>query len=125
MIGMMNVTFSCSQCERARQAEVGAGATAIVCPSCQSAVALPPRVIEEGRLRRCLVCPSLDLFVRKDFPQRLGVALVVIGFAASCVTWYYHAYLWTYVILFATALVDALLYVWCGEALQCYRCGAI
>jgi hypothetical protein len=81
-------------------------------------------------LRRCVVCPSSDLYARKDFPQRLGVTLVVLGFAASCVAWYYvswspYAIYWTFGILFATALVDVLLYVVCGQALQCYRCGAI
>jgi monovalent cation:H+ antiporter-2, CPA2 family len=35
----------------------------------------------DGRLTRCIVCPSVDLFVRKDFPQRVGVGLVAIGLA--------------------------------------------
>ena len=42
---------------------------------------------EPPRLVRCLVCPSADLFLRKDFPQRLGVGIVVVGLLASCVTW--------------------------------------
>jgi len=62
--------------------------------------------------------------VRKDFPQRLGVGIVVLGFAASCVTWYYHHILLTFGILFATALVDLLLYVLMGNVLECYRCHA-
>ncbi len=86
---------------------------------------MPRGAVEHGQLRRCVLCPSSDLYVRKDFPQRLGVTLVVVGFAASCVAWHYYALYWTFGILFATALVDVLLYVICGEALQCYRCGAI
>jgi len=85
---------------------------------------VPQGAIADGRVRRCVVCPSTELFVRKDFPQRLGVAIVVLGFAASCVSWhYYHLYL-TFGILFATALVDVVLYVLMGESLTCYRCSA-
>jgi hypothetical protein len=98
---------------------------ALVCPNCQSRLSVPAGAVQDERLRRCLVCPSSDLFARKDFPQRLGVALVVVGFAASCVTWYYYEPIWTYAILFATAAIDLALYLVCGEALQCYRCGAI
>jgi hypothetical protein len=125
MMNRMNVTFSCPRCEGAVRLEVAVGDAALVCPHCQARMPIPPGAMAEGSLRRCLVCPSHDLFARKDFPQRLGVAIVVVGFAASCVAWYYYEYIWTYAILFATALVDALLYLYCGEALQCYRCGAM
>jgi hypothetical protein len=76
------------------------------------------------RLARCLVCPSAELFARKDFPQRLGVGIVVAGFAASCVTWGMRLLVPTFAILFATALVDVLLYLFMPECLTCYRCGA-
>jgi hypothetical protein len=64
------------------------------------------------------------LFVRKDFPQRLGVTIVVLGLAASCIPWYYSRPLWTFAVLFATALCDLVLYFMMGNALTCYRCGA-
>ena len=76
------------------------------------------------RLKRCVVCPSTDLFVRKDFPQRLGAAVVVIGFAVSCITWYYYLLIPTFVVLFSTVLVDVALYALVGNALVCYRCNA-
>ncbi len=121
----MQVAFGCPQCEQTATAALPAEAGTVACPHCQARVAVPSGAIESGQLRRCVVCPSSDLYVRKDFPQRLGVTLVVIGFAASCVAWHYYALFWTFAILFATALVDVLLYVVCGDALQCYRCGAI
>jgi hypothetical protein len=70
------------------------------------------------------VCPSSELFARKDFPQRLGVGIVVVGFAASCVTWGMRLLVPTFAILFATALIDVLLYLLMPECLTCYRCGA-
>jgi hypothetical protein len=121
----MNVAFACPQCEQTVRAGLSADTAAVVCPQCQTRVLTPRGALEEGQLRRCVVCPSTDLYLRKDFPQRLGVLLVVLGFAASCVAWYFYAIYLTFGILLATALVDVVLYVVCGEALQCYRCGAI
>lgn len=120
----MNITYACPQCDATAQVEVVEGAEQIACPHCNRALAIPGDAFEEGRLRRCLVCPSTDLFIRKDFPQRLGVAIVVAGFAISCITWYYYLTYLTFGVLLATALIDVLLYVVMGEAVQCYRCKA-
>ncbi len=75
-------------------------------------------------MQRCLVCPSTDLFVRKDFPQRVGVLIVTVGIIGSSIAWYHADLLWTFGILFATALIDVLLYTFVGDALMCYRCQA-
>ena len=48
-------------------------------PNVDEPIRMPAGAIEDSRLSRCLVCPSVDLFVRKDFPQRLGVGLVAVG----------------------------------------------
>ena len=76
------------------------------------------------RVTRCLVCPSTELFVRKDFSQKLGVGIVVCGFIISSIFWYYRMPFWTYGVLFATALIDVILYVLVGNVLHCYRCQA-
>ncbi len=75
-------------------------------------------------MTRCLVCPSTDLFVRKDFPQRLGVLIVAVGIIGSSIAWHYAHLAWTFGILFATALADLVLFALVGNALMCYRCGA-
>jgi hypothetical protein len=62
------------------------------------------------------------LYVRKDFPQRLGAAIVLGGFAASCVTWHFYYVTATFGILLASFLADALLYLLVGECLVCYAC---
>ena len=78
----------------------------------------------QPRLNRCLVCPSTELFVRKNFPQRLGIAIVVVGLAMSCVAWGYRDLFWTFGILFSTALLDVILFFVVPDCLTCYRCGA-
>jgi hypothetical protein len=120
----MNVTFSCHSCEQTGTAEFAATDTHLVCPNCKLEMEIPEGALADGELHHCLVCPSTELFIRKDFPQRLGVTIVVIGFALSCIAWYnYHVYL-TFGILFATAFIDVLLYVTVGDCLNCYRCSA-
>lgn len=120
----MNVTFACPACGEPATAELDLQPAAICCASCGERLSVPVGALSRGEVHRCVVCPSTELFVRKDFPQRLGVAIVVVGFAASCISWgFYHVYL-TFGILFATALVDVVLYALVGESLTCYRCHA-
>src|SRR5690242_2096348 len=121
----MNVTFPCPKCEAANRTEVAEDAEAIACSHCGQSMQIPLGAIDEGKVTRCLACPSVDLFVRKDFPQRLGVTLVTIGLIGSCIAWAYGYIYWTFGVLFATALVDVLLYVIIPNALMCYRCGAM
>lgn len=97
---------------------------ALVCSACGWRARADVSLVSDQGLSECAVCSGHDLFVRKGFPQRLGVLIVVGGFLASCVSWYYYEVLITFAILLGTAVVDALLYVWMGNVLECYRCHA-
>jgi hypothetical protein len=122
----MNVTFPCPKCEAANRAEVAPDEAALSCTHCGQSVQIPAGALDDhGGVHRCLACPSTNLFVRKDFPQQLGVAIVTIGLLASCVAWAYSMLYLTFAILFATALIDVILYVFVPNALMCYRCGAM
>ncbi len=121
----MEIEYPCPSCEATNRLPVGPTAEVLACAECGQEVEVPQGAFESGRLRRCLMCPSTDLFLRKAFPQRLGVAIVVLGFAASCVAWYFYMTYLTFGILFATALVDVVLYAIVGDVLSCYRCSAI
>jgi hypothetical protein len=120
----MNITYSCPSCQQGARAHVAATDTALACPHCRQTIVIPNGAFDGEQLCRCLVCPSTDLFVRKDFPQRLGVGLVVMGIVGSSVAWAYSLPIVTFAVLFATALVDVLLYLIVPDALMCYRCGA-
>jgi hypothetical protein len=50
------------------------------------------------------------------------VAIVAAGIVLSSVFWFYRLPFWTYGVLFATALIDVVLYLTVGNVLQCYRC---
>jgi DNA-directed RNA polymerase subunit RPC12/RpoP len=120
----MNVRFACPRCEQSANCWFTADSAELLCPECGARFAIPRDALREGRLHRCLVCPSRDLFIRKDFPQRLGVAIVVLGFLASSIAWYFYQIVLTFAILFGTALLDVALYLLVGGVLVCYRCQA-
>ncbi|MFO0788123.1 MAG: hypothetical protein U0805_01610 [Pirellulales bacterium] len=120
----MNITYHCPGCHQAVRDDVAADTQQLDCAKCHQKIAIPAEAITGNRLNRCLVCPSIDLYARKDFPQKLGVGLVVLGFIASTIAWANYQVLWSFAILFATALVDLVLYIVMGESLTCYRCGA-
>jgi hypothetical protein len=120
----MNVTFSCPHCHEGVRCGLDGSSRELLCPACHAAIATPANAFDGTALCRCLVCPSTDLFVRKDFPQRLGVVIVAAGIVGSSVAWGMSLPIATFAILFATALVDVVLYLIVPDALMCYRCGA-
>jgi DNA-directed RNA polymerase subunit RPC12/RpoP len=120
----MNIIYSCPECQRTVRVALANDAAQIVCPECGKTIRVPADAISGTRIHRCLVCPSTELYARKDFPQRLGVALVILGFVGSSIAWANYQVFWTFAILFGTALVDLALYVLMGESLTCYRCHA-
>ena len=122
----MNVTFSCSRCEKTSRCEVGDGfvdeSNEIVCSHCLEAVKIPAGAITGGHVARCLVCPSDELFVRKDFSQRWGVSIILFGFLLSSIALAMRYHMVTFAILGVTAIIDAVLYWYTGNVLTCYRC---
>lgn len=119
---VMNVTYSCPDCQRAVRADFDASVQSLECPHCGRSVPADGSKVDGERVRGCLLCPSSELYVRKDFSQRLGLSIIIGGFIASSITWYYHQGLATFGILLATAVLDAALYIVTPNSLRCYRC---
>ena len=76
-------------------------------------------------LTTCPECGCRDLFIRKDFPQKTGLLVIVVAglaflvFAARRGTFYLGVW-----VLLSAAAVDALLYVFVPRVTVCYRCRA-
>ena len=103
----MHVTYACQNCGAAIHQQFDASSGALECPTCRQRIAIAPDAVEDLRVQRCLVCPSREMFVRKDFPQRLGVALVTAGIVGSSIAWYYASLSWTFGILFVSYCLAA------------------
>ncbi len=117
----MELTFSCSQCDATGRVDAVERAEVAAC-ACGMSRPLHPEAIENGRLRGCPWCGTTDLYVQKDFPHGLGLAVVVAGFAASTVFWYFYLPVAALGILLGTALLDLVLYYVVPEVTICYRC---
>jgi hypothetical protein len=70
----------------------------------------------EGGLCACLACAHRELYTQKDFPRRVGLAIVVAAALAAPFTWYAS--------LVGAALLDAALYRFAPDVVVCYACGA-
>lgn len=77
---------------------------------------------DHGHLRRCPVCGCRELFVRKDFPQVTGFAIIVLAGIISMVLVGFRLVIWAVGILAAVAVIDAAVYFFTGRCLVCYRC---
>jgi hypothetical protein len=118
----MELTFACRACDAVGREADPLAVGAVTCPSCGDERPVTPDRVDAQGLRACLYCGTEDLYVQKDFPQRLGVAIVVVGFVISSVFWYYERPLATYAVLLASALLDMVLFYRVPVVTICYRC---
>jgi len=95
------------------------------CPGCGAALVSAPAEswCQNDRVERCPCCGGREFFVRKDFPQRLGLALVVVAGLAGFILLQRHPFA-AACVLGGVVLLDALLYLVVGRVTVCYRCRA-
>ena len=75
-----------------------------------------------GSLDACPWCATPDLYAQKDFPRRLGVAILLLGLLISSIFYYYLMPLWSMAVLVAFAIVDGVLSRFLPDVVVCYRC---
>jgi len=118
----MQIELTCPHCQTAFTTQA-VEETHWTCPHCSGdVVARSPGGGEQ--LARCRVCGNEEMFVQKDFPHRLGLAILAVALGLSCVFYYWHWIGWTWAVLIGSVVVDALLYWVVGTVTVCYRCQA-
>jgi hypothetical protein len=118
----MELTFLCSDCGAVNQVRSLETAERGICLQCRAERSLHCELVEDGQLRACPWCATSDLYIQKDFPQGLGMFIVIVGFVISTIFWYLERPLFTYLVLLASALLDMLLYYRVPDVTICYRC---
>lgn len=118
----MELTFECPNCGAVGSLAPVEAMPTVTCSRCAQPRALRREAIEDGGLKSCAWCGTDDLYLQKDFPQGLGLAIVIVGFAISTVFWYYEMPIPAYVVLLASALLDMILYYRVPDVTICYRC---
>ncbi|WP_165248157.1 hypothetical protein [Paludisphaera soli] len=121
----MELTFECPHCRMIDHTESVEASGRALCRHCLRERELAPDAFDaEGGLAKCPACGSADLYIRKDFPQALGLAIVTAGFAASTAFWYSERPLSAYLVLGSSLLLDMILYRWVPDVAVCYRCSS-
>ena len=110
------IAFPCPSCGGEATAGLdGEGS----CTRCEERPRLniPDELRDKRVVERCTACDNTQLYVQRDFNQRAGLVIVVIGAALAPFTPYYSS-------LFVAAAIDAVLYMVLPEITVCYRCQA-
>ena len=110
------IAFRCPHC--AAEATASADGRGL-CAACGKATELPvsASLRDERIVDRCPACDGQQLYVQRDFNQRVGLGLVVAGAVLAPFTPFYAS-------LVVALLVDAALYALLPEIAICYRCQA-
>jgi hypothetical protein len=120
----MELTFSCPGCGTVGRVAALETAEEALCTRCGLARPLHAEAISAAGLEACPWCLTTDLYIQKDFPQALGLFIVLVGFAISTVFWYYEMPIATFAVLLVSALVDGVLYHMVPDVTICYRCSS-
>jgi hypothetical protein len=94
------------------------------CASCQHLD--PPSLTEDvrrgGLIDRCPQCANLEFYTRKDFPQQLGCAAVVVTILMSSIAYAFWHFPAALAVLVLASIADLFLYHRLPEVSVCYRC---
>ena len=71
----------------------------------------------------CAACGCTELFLRKDFPQGIGLAVVVI-FGLLAIYYFRTSVVTSWLILACAAVIDVVIYCLIGKVTTCYACRA-
>jgi hypothetical protein len=123
-IHRVQAVFDCPKCLKSNVADVTAASTAVACRHCGWVKPIASGDIAADSPQKCLVCGCSDLWRQKDFPQQLGVLIVILGIIGSTIAWALMRPMVAIGVLMAFALVDMVLYAVMRDALACYRCHA-
>lgn len=95
------------------------------CPRCHQSHAMTitdaPR--QRNIIERCAVCGADSMFVRKDFPQWLGL-MIVVAFGLLAVYFFKVSLVKAWITLIVGALLDLAIYLSVGKVTACYACRA-
>lgn len=97
----------------------------IHCPRCrfEHPLYVTDHLRRENVVDTCAICGNTELFLRKDFPQRLGLFIVLLAGGAS-VFYFRTNFLLAYGILTAAVLIDLMIWLMIGRVTTCYACRA-
>jgi hypothetical protein len=121
-----SVGFYCDSCSLYNEYTLPPPDDAGKCEHCghNNNVHPSPALLAGGPIDRCPQCDNVDFYLRKDFPQQLGCAVVTATVALSSIAyalWHFPAAL---AVLVVVSIADYTLYHRLSDVTVCYRCHA-
>lgn len=120
----MQLIYQCPKCDSPNIEVISAETTGLACSSRDWTREITAADIQNDCPNRCLCCGNEDLWRQKDFPQGLGLLMVLTGGILSTIAWWYVEPVWALGILLVFAAIDMILYAVMNDVLVCYRCRA-
>lgn len=96
-------------------------ATSTTC-ACSHVATWDASAVREGVLLRCPLCGCDDLYMQKDFPERLGLLIVGSGIVAASIAWANYWWVGAFGSLFISGVIDWILFHTRKDVTVCYRC---
>lgn len=118
----MELSFECPECKAVNRVPNAETAAEFTCAQCRHHREAKPGSVTPDGLCHCPYCGTDKLYVQKDFPQGLGLVIVIAGFALATYFWYIVRPMATYAVLLGSALVDLVLWKKVPDVVICYRC---
>lgn len=120
----MQLIYQCPVCEAPNIEVVTDETTKLSCSSQDWTRDVTTSDIENDTPKRCLCCGNEDLWRQKDFPQGVGLLMVLTGGILSTIAWARMEPALALGILLVFAAIDMILYAVMKDVLVCYRCRA-
>jgi predicted amidophosphoribosyltransferase len=114
----MELKLSCPQCKNKQKRVLSWPLGTVVCEGCKKPLLehSTEALLNQKRIDQCPVCGAAHLYRRKDFNQRLGILLVVVGVVLAYFTYGLS--------LLVVTLIDFFLVRRVREVGVCYQCQA-
>lgn len=95
------------------------------CPRCSTEhpMHISQTIRVDQQVDCCAICRGKEFFIRKDFPQRLGFAIVVI-FGLTALYYFSVNLLIALAVLASAIVLDLVIYTFLGKVTTCYACRA-
>jgi len=95
------------------------------CPRCHTEhpMTISESVRERNMVDVCAVCGCREFFIRKDFPQKVGLAVVIV-FGLIALYYFTISVLIAWGVLALAVLIDVVIYCLTGTVTTCYNCRA-
>ena len=120
----MEIVAKCPSCDAGLPVRAADAPAAIKCGRCGKDIPLSisEALREDRAVDRCAVCGGADVYTRKDFDPKIGLAVVIVGALISAVFYWFERDLIAYSILAGAALIDLVVYGRLKDLTVCYRC---